>query len=172
MNAKPTKNRRPWNRVNEQIYSLSTLDNIGQINMNIASYVTPTTLKPKSYVIAVYRGTKTHQNMFGKGANTHFLLQALSKPQIKYVRSLGQKSALKYDKAKYLSKQNLELYNYEHKSYAFLPGCAFVILCKIISKITNGDHDLIIADVIKVVADNKAADFLTTDDLIEQRIIL
>jgi flavin reductase (DIM6/NTAB) family NADH-FMN oxidoreductase RutF len=80
MKPKPTKNRRPWNRVNQQVYSLSTCDSKGNINMNIVTYATPATLKPKSYVIAVYRGTKTHSNLFNK-PNAHFLLQGLSSAQ-------------------------------------------------------------------------------------------
>jgi len=99
MKPKPTKNRRPWNRVNQQVYSLSTCDSKGNINMNIVTYATPATLKPKSYVIAVYHGTKTHANLFNK-PNTHFLLQGLSSAQTNQIRTLGQKSGLKYDKAK------------------------------------------------------------------------
>ncbi|MEI6716790.1 MAG: hypothetical protein WCK87_03650, partial [Candidatus Saccharibacteria bacterium] len=85
MKPKTTKNRRPWNRVSQQIYSLSTLDAYGKINMNIVSYATAATLKPKSYVIAVYRSTKTHANIFDKSANEYFLLQGLAKPQSKFV---------------------------------------------------------------------------------------
>jgi hypothetical protein len=95
MKPKTAKNRRPWNRVSQQIYSLSTLDTDGKINMNIVSYATAATLKPKSYVIAVYRGTKTHANIFDKSAKEYFLLQGLAKPQSRYIRPLGQKSGLR-----------------------------------------------------------------------------
>ena len=172
MNTKPTKNRRPWNRVSQQIYSLSTLDAQGQINMNIVSYATPATLKPKSYVIAVYRGTKTHQNLFGAGAHKHFLLQGLSMGQIKHVRTLGQKSWLKYDKPKYLAKQDLQYYNYNGNDYGFLTDCAFVLLCKLTRSIEYGDHDLITTEVQKIVVDNNRAKLLTTDALIEAGLIL
>jgi len=171
MKPKHTKNRRPWNRVSQQIYSLSTLDTKGQINMNIVSYATPATLKPKSYVIAVYRGTKTHSNIFNK-PNTHFLLQGLSSPQAKHIRTLGQKSGLKYDKAKYLAKQGLEFYELNSVSYGYLPDCGFVLLCKVTNSIKYGDHDLITAEVVKIVADNKDAKLLTTQELIEKGIIL
>ena len=172
MKPKTTKNRRPWNRVSQQIYSLSTLDANGKINMNIVSYATAATLKPKSYMIAVYRGTKTHANIFDKSANEYFLLQGLAKPQSRYVRPLGQKSGLRYDKAKYLSKQNINLYNLHGSDYAYLPDCGFVIACKVTSRIVYGDHDLITADVVKTVEDNSATQLLTTLDLIEQGIIL
>jgi len=171
MPDRKSKNRRPWNRVSQQIYSFSTLDAKGKINMNIVSYATPATLKPKSYVIAVYRGTKTHANVFNV-ANTNFLLQGLSLPQAKHVRTLGQKSGLKYDKTKYLSKQNLEYYEYNGQNYGYLPDCGFVLLCKLTSSIKYGDHDLITAEVQKIVADNNSAKLLTTDDLIEAGLIL
>jgi flavin reductase (DIM6/NTAB) family NADH-FMN oxidoreductase RutF len=171
MSDKKSKNRRPWNRVSQQIYSLSTLDTKGQINMNIVSYATPATLKPKSYVIAVYRGTKTHANVFNK-ANTHFLLQGLSLPQAKHVRTLGQKSGLKYDKAKYLSKQNLEYYDYNGQNFGYLPDCGFVLLCRLTNSIKYGDHDLITAEIVKIVADDKDAELLTTSALIEAGLIL
>ena len=172
MKPKTTKNRRPWNRVSQQIYSLSTLDANGKINMNIVSYATAATLKPKSYVIAVYRGTKTHANIFDKSANEYLLLQGLAKPQSRYVRPLGQKSGLRYDKEKYLSKQNISFYNLQGSDFGYLPDCGFVIACKITSKIVYGDHDLITADVVKTVEDNSAAQLLTTLDLIDQGIIL
>ena len=172
MKPKTTKNRRPWNRVSQQIYSLSTLDANGKINMNIVSYATAATLKPKSYVIAVYRGTKTHANIFDKSANEYLLLQGLAKPQSRYVRPLGQKSGLRYDKEKYLSKQNISFYNLQASDYAYLPDCGFVIACKITSKIVYGDHDLITANVVKTIEDNSAAQLLTTLDLIDQGIIL
>lgn len=172
MSLKSTKNRRPWNRVSQQIYSLSTIDANGRINMNIASYVTPATLKPKSYVIAVYRGTKTHQNLFNASAHEHFLLQGLSMGQIKHVRTLGQKTGLKYDKPKYLAKQDLQYFKYDGNDYGYLPYCGFVLLCKLTRTIKYGDHDLITAEVQKIVADNNSTKLLTTSELIENRIVL
>ena len=172
MKPKAAKNRRPWNRVSQQIYSLSTLAADGKINMNIVSYATAATLKPKSYVIAVYRGTKTHANIFDKSAKEYLLLQGLAKPQSRYIRPLGQKSGLRYDKARYLSKQNISSYNLDGSDYAYLPDCGFVIACKITSKIVYGDHDLITAEVVKIVEDNNAAQLLTTQDLIDQGVIL
>ena len=172
MKPKKTRKLRPWNRVSQQIYSLSTLDANGKINMNIVSYATAATLKPKSYVIAVYRKTQTHANIFDKSANQYLLLQGFSKPQSRYVRPLGQKSGLRYDKAKYLAKQNMSFYNLDGSDYWYLPDCGFVIACKITNTIVYGDHDLITVEVVKTVEDNNDAQLLTTIDLIEQGIIL
>jgi len=172
MNSKATKNRRPWNRVPEQIYSLSTLDAQAVINMNIVSYATPATLKPKSYIVAVYRSTKTHANIFDNKSQRYCLIQALSQAQIGLVRNLGQKSALKYNKVKFLSNQNLSLFNFEGCDYGYLPSCGFVILCKITKRIELGDHDLISAEVVKIIHDDKDQKLLTTGDLISAGIIL
>lgn len=92
--------------------------------------------------------------------------------QIKHVRSLGQKSGLKYDKLKYLAKQGLQYFKYDVIDYGYLPDCAFVLLCKLTRTIKYGDHDLITAEVQKIVADNNSAKLLSTDALIEAGIIL
>jgi flavin reductase (DIM6/NTAB) family NADH-FMN oxidoreductase RutF len=139
--------------------------------MNIATYATPITLKPKSYVVAVYRGTKTHSNIFNK-PNAHFLLQGLSTEQTKYVRTLGQKSGMNYDKAAYLAMQNLNFYEIDGRSYGYLPDSAFVFLCKLTKSVEYGDHDLVMVEVVKIIADNKDAELLSTRHLIDKGIIL
>ena len=44
---------KPWNRVDGPIYSLSTAAH-GKGNLNICSYVTPISMKPKRYIVGVY----------------------------------------------------------------------------------------------------------------------
>ena len=50
--------RRPWNIINLPIYSLQTVDKDGKLNMNICTYVSVVSMKPKIYSVAVYYGTK------------------------------------------------------------------------------------------------------------------
>jgi hypothetical protein len=64
--------RRPWNSVSD---------------------VTPVTMHPKRYMIAVYRNTKTHSNLFK--TKKPFLLQALSISQAPLVKILGKKKWLR-----------------------------------------------------------------------------
>ena len=71
-----------------------------------------------------------------------------------------------------MSKQDISFYTLQGSDYAYLPDCGFVIACKVTSTIAYGDHDLITAEVVKIVEDNSAAQLLTTLDLIEQGIIL
>ena len=46
--------RRPWNIINLPIYSLQTVDSNGKLNMNICTYVSVVSMKPKIYSIAIY----------------------------------------------------------------------------------------------------------------------
>ena len=55
--------KRPWNIVNPAIYSLITYDENNNLNMNICSYVSAVSLKPKIYSIAVDYSTKTYENL-------------------------------------------------------------------------------------------------------------
>ena len=45
--------KRPWNIINPPIYSLVTYDETDNLNMNICSYVSAVSLKPKLYSIAM-----------------------------------------------------------------------------------------------------------------------
>ena len=96
--------RRPWNIINLPIYSLQTTDDSGSLNMNICTYVSVVSMKPKIYSIAVYYGTKTFENLEN---SENVVLQILSKDNIGLVKNLGKKSGLKINKDKYLRKQNL-----------------------------------------------------------------
>ena len=68
--------RRPWNIINLPIYSLQTVDKDGKLNMNICTYVSVVSMKPKIYSIAVYYGTKTFENLEN---SDYVVLQILSK---------------------------------------------------------------------------------------------
>ncbi len=159
------KKRRVWNRVNEQVYSLATYDIEGKINMNIATYVVPITMDIKRYVIAVYKNTQTYKNIFENKNNKSFILQALSKGQINLVKILGKKSGLKYDKQKYLEKNNLLTES------EYLKNSAFILEMVIEKYIEVGDHDLIIAKVLSVLENNYDKILLNTEDLQNNKII-
>jgi len=55
--------KRPWNIIDLPIYSLQTTDKKGSINMNICTYVTAISIKPKIYSIAIDYNTKTFENL-------------------------------------------------------------------------------------------------------------
>ena len=52
--------KRPWNIVDHAVYSLVSYDNENNINMNICTYVSAISMKPKVFMIAIYYGTKTY----------------------------------------------------------------------------------------------------------------
>lgn len=160
------KKRRPWNSVHEQVYSISSTNSEGIVNMNIATYVTPVTMTPKRYLIAVYRNTQTHKNLF----NTYqpFLLQALTCSQISLVTTLGKKSGLHINKELYLKKKNI-LYK-QYNSLLYLTESYFTLSLVPETYINLGDHDLIIARVEKTIIQNDVPG-LTTHDLQESGII-
>ena len=55
--------KRPWNIIDLPIYSLQTTDKKGNINMNICTYVSAISIKPKMYSIAIDYNTKTFENL-------------------------------------------------------------------------------------------------------------
>lgn len=125
--------RRPWNLIDSPVYSLATYAG-GQVNMNICTYVTAISMEPKIYAIAIYKNTKTLENM----QNTeHAVLQFLHPEQFKLVKNLGQRSGVNFNKHRYLSKNNLvENWN----GYDVLKNTAARILLQKIDFKETGDH--------------------------------
>ena len=158
--------RRPWNLIDVPVYSLITEDQCGNINMNICTYVSVSSLKPKTYCIALDKTTKTYSNLIH---NSLVILQLLNKKNIQLVKLLGKKSAYKYDKISYLKKNNF--LNHISKFELLKYINSFIILKKnrIIS--TDTDHDLFIFNIDKYKVFSEE-NILTFQDLINNKIIL
>ncbi|MFL2567494.1 MAG: flavin reductase [Flavobacteriales bacterium] len=157
--------RRPWNIINLPIYSLQTVDKDGKLNMNICTYVSVVSMKPKIYSVAVYYGTKTFENLEN---SENVVLQILSKDNIGLVKNLGKKSGLKINKDKYLRKQNL----IKWKEYEVLDNsCALIELKKSDCIKNHGDHAIYLFDLVSSKTINET-NILTFHDLVEQKIIL
>ena len=75
------------NLIDVPVYSLITEDQCGNINMNICTYVSVSSLKPKTYCIALNKTTKTYSNLSN---NNLVVLQLLNK-NIQLVKTLGKK---------------------------------------------------------------------------------
>lgn len=127
--------RRPWNLIDPPVYSLATaLD--GQVNMNICTYVTAISMEPKIYAIAIYKNTKTLENMY---RTEQAVLQFLHPEQFKLVKNLGQRSGLNFNKHAYLQKNNLlEMWN----GFEVLKNTSARILINKIDFKETGDHIL------------------------------
>ena len=96
--------KRPWNRVNLPVYSISSKHVNGSSNMHIITYAQAVSMQPKQFICAIYYGTKTLENV---SSNPHFVLQILSIEQYRLVDLLGKKSGNKIDKIQRLQKRNL-----------------------------------------------------------------
>tara|TARA_Y100001978_G_C23479047_1_gene330698 strand:- start:184 stop:660 length:477 start_codon:yes stop_codon:yes gene_type:complete len=157
--------KRPWNRTDLNIYSLATY-NKKEINMNICTYVSVVNMYPKSYMISIDYKTLTYQNLNKK--STSFVLQCLSNKNMNIVKYLGKKSGKKFDKLKYLSKNNL-LSNW--KNYSVLKNTCFLIeLCNPKKVYEMQDHCMFVFQIKSFKNfDNK---FLQFSDLINNAIIL
>ena len=79
--------RRPWNIIDCPIYSLSTSDSEGKTNMNICTYVTAISMKPKMYLISIEYNSKTYQNLINTKTS---YLQILNINQSGLVKVFGK----------------------------------------------------------------------------------
>jgi flavin reductase (DIM6/NTAB) family NADH-FMN oxidoreductase RutF len=155
--------QRPWNIPEAPVYSLSTVDVEGKLNMNICTYVTAISMKPKMYAIAVYKNTKTLENILN---GSSVALQLLSSHQYKLVNYLGKKSGINFDKESYLSnKKIIEMWD----SHSILKNIAAVVSLSKIESTLHGDHHLMIFNTEKYKS--FSADYLTTKILNDHKII-
>ncbi|WP_109831912.1 flavin reductase [Reichenbachiella versicolor] len=157
--------RKPWNLVNHPVYSLATYDH--DVNMNICTYVTPISLKPKLFSIAVYQNTKTLVNL--KTFKKRSVLQYLSTDHLDLIKPLGKKSGIKFDKASFLTK-NDRLTHW--KKNQVLKNCLAYVELELQDIIdTNGDHELLLFKAAKSESfDNNQG--LMFQDLIDHGLIL
>lgn len=156
--------RRPWNLVDEQVYSLATYG-FDSFNMNICTYVSPLSLKPKLYGIALYEGTKTLENI---RESNYCVLQILRQSHIDLIKVLGKKSGNSFNKELHLASKNM-LANW--KGYHVLKDAAALVLLKRRRVLKTGDHFLCI---FELEASKSAYEdqLLTTKKLIDSGLIL
>lgn len=158
--------KRPWNIINLPIYSLVTYDETDNLNMNICSYVSAVSLKPKLYSIAIDYSSKTYENL---KLNSFVVLQLLSKSHLKIIRKLGKTSGYLFNKEKYLrSKEMLEDWR---RNIVLKDTCALVELKKINEINIEGDHAIFTFSVSKYTTLSEDG-ILTFRDLIDNKIIL
>jgi len=157
--------KRPWNRPDYAVWSLSTIDQKGKFNMNICTYVVPISMKPKQFCIAVYHGTKTHSNI--KNSNMA-ILQLLGEHQSDVVRNLGKTSGFDKDKVATVNKKHPIITT---QGLAIMSDSLAYCIIKFENIIdTGGDHDIIIGNVISYKNLNEGK-VLTTKKLSELKII-
>ncbi|MEI8111785.1 MAG: flavin reductase family protein [Chitinophagia bacterium] len=134
--------KKPWNRVNLPVYSISSINSDGKANMHMITYVTSISMQPKRMVCGVYRGTQTLNNVLEQG---EFVLQLLSANQFKLTKILGKTSGKKTDKLAYLRKKQLVE---DWQEFPILSDALSVLRLSIIEQFDGGDHVGFLCDVI------------------------
>jgi flavin reductase (DIM6/NTAB) family NADH-FMN oxidoreductase RutF len=133
--------KKPWNRVNLPVYSVSS-KHANQANMHICTYVTAVSMKPKRFMVALYHGTLTLELVLKE---KEFVLQILKEDQYNLVKLLGQQSGHSIDKIKRLEKRKL-LTKWE--DYQILTGCLAAMKLSVLSQTSGGDHEMFLCDLV------------------------
>jgi flavin reductase (DIM6/NTAB) family NADH-FMN oxidoreductase RutF len=154
--------KRPWNLANIPVYSLATYHG-EKVNMNICTFVSAVSMKPKRYMVAVYHNTQSLTNIL---KSKTVILQILGKQHVSLVNVLGKKSGLRYNKQAYLiKKKQVETWNYKK----VLTHCSGLLeLEKIWSK-DAGDHTMFLFDVKRFQTNHQ--NVLMLDDLREKGLV-
>lgn len=158
--------KRPWNIISPPVYSLVTYDPDGKLNMNVCTYVTSVSMKPKMYSIAIDYTSKTYKNLED---SSKVALQLLSSNNIKVIRKLGKVSGRLLDKERYLRSYNLID---QWKDYSVLKGISAIIELEKKSVVKHhGDHAIFFFDVTGYKTFSEG-NILSFQDLVKSRIIL
>lgn len=155
--------KKPWNRVNLPVYSISSKTAVNQ-NMHIITYASQISMQPKRFVCGIYEGTQTLENVEASG---EFILQLLHASQYRLTDLLGKKSGKNIDKMRLLNKRN-ELCDWN--GFAVLKNCMAVMHLKVINSFDGGDHKGFICDVVAYKNLNEGT-ALTLDDLRQHKMI-
>lgn len=156
--------KRPWNRINLPVYSISSHDGNGQFNMHIITYASQISMQPKRFLCGIYRGTKTLDNLTD---HPQFVLQLLASHQYRLTDLLGKKSGKQIDKMARLEKRKLLS---DWKGYKVLSECLALLELKVISTFDGGDHIGFLCDVVDYKNLNEGTP-LTLDILREHKLI-
>ena len=132
--------KKPWNRVNLPVYSISSKAG-NQHNMHIITYASQISMQPKRFVCGVYHGTKTLEYIEASGS---FVLQLLDAQQYRLVDLLGKKSGHHIDKIERLQKRDaVTTWN----GFYVLKDCLAVMQLSVADSFDGGDHKGFICDL-------------------------
>lgn len=160
--------KKPWNRINLPVYSLSSTDGKDNHNMHIITYASQISMQPKQFICGIYYGTKTLELV---QQQKRFVLQLLSKEQYTLVNVLGKKSGNNYNKIAYLEKKKLLQ---QWNGFYILKDALAVIELEahdlLLPKTDRPDHRLFLCNVVAYKNLNEGA-VLTLDELRSHKII-
>ena len=154
--------KRPWNIPDLPVYSLQTVSPQGVFNFNICTYVSSVSMKPKRFMIAVYKDTKTLENLEA-GSEANLIL--LSKENINLVRTFGKKSGKDIDKFSKIKDKTIDFQNMP----VFTTAVA-VMKLKPLQTLDAGDHIIYLFDLEKYKTLSQSP-VLYLSDLRDKKII-
>jgi len=155
--------KKPWNRVNLPVYSISSKTETNQ-NMHIITYASQISMQPKRFICGIYHNTLTLENIEYNG---EFVLQLMHASQYRLVDLLGKKSGKSTNKISRLERRKeLE----EWKGFPVLKKCLALMLLKVVSSFDAGDHKAFLCDVIAYKNLNEGTS-LCLDDLRKHKMI-
>lgn len=159
--------RRPWNRITQPVYSLVTHSPDKHWNANICTYVTPVSMDPKHYVLALDPKSHTYENFASSGQG---ILQMLSKKNLDHVEVLGKKTGKKIDKFEHFKSKLTEV----ETNIFILQDLIGYLVIENIKKLDphGGDHALFLVQVSHFKNFNPELQPLNLQDLIEAGLIL
>jgi flavin reductase (DIM6/NTAB) family NADH-FMN oxidoreductase RutF len=134
--------KKPWNRVNLPVYAISSTDGKGHFNVNIATYVTAVSMRPKRFICGIYEGTQTLA--FVK-QHPHFVLQLLAAEQYRLVDLLGKKTGRQVDKIARLQKRDLIM---DWNGFKVTRQALALMELRVINGIKGGDHDCFLCELV------------------------
>jgi len=157
--------KRPWNIVDMPVYSLATYQ-AGVVNMNICTYVSAVSMKPKLFMLAIDYQTKTYENL---EKSETAVLQVLHEDHASLIKLLGKSSGKKVDKSGKLKDRKHLI---EWNGYEVLEGACGYLALKLKERANiGGDHELFYFDVMKSTTKREDG-ILMFQDLVRKGIIL
>jgi flavin reductase (DIM6/NTAB) family NADH-FMN oxidoreductase RutF len=174
----------PIPKFNVPVWSLSTLNKNGETNMNILTYATQVSIKPKPlWALSLYKGTLSHDNFIAKG---WAILHLLSPEKHSVVSILGKTSGRDVNKMAGLkaAEQNLLALDVlpeivsgglqESKQHVNVFSDSPVILWVKRSKdhdiIDAGDHDVILCEVVECFRNSDRSAGSSSVDVVDDSI--
>ena len=150
------------------VYSLATLDEAGDTNMNVVTYATPVGIRPeRRWALSLFKSTVSRANFARRRRG---VLQLLRPEHAPLVYALGGTSAADADKAAacYGAGFAWESSDWDER---VLPRCAaYVSLEAVGEPVDCGDHEVYVCRVVDGVAGFDAS-HATTGDLRERGLI-
>ncbi|MDE3247632.1 MAG: flavin reductase [Bacteroidota bacterium] len=134
--------KRPWNRVNLPVYSISSCSG-EERNLNIITYVTGISMEPKQFVCGIYHHTKTLELVNRRG---EFVLQLLPASQYRLVSLLGKQSGYSVNKIERLQKRSLLV---EWKGFYVLKDALAWLHLSVSNSFEAGDHKGFLCDLVQ-----------------------